>query len=145
MCLANCSFCQYKYSGKSNLGTFLKYGSFLRLIFSVFIYIIRVLAALLRSLYSFSVFLLGLRQIVYNFFSIFSLDQTFFHSTSILYLSASLMVSLTLSSIYLSVVYSESYSLHFSIFFFAFLYPIAFLAATSTSLFFFISIYASIQ
>lgn len=145
MCLAYCSPHQHWQSSKSNSDTFLKCKNFLRLIFSILIYTIRMLAVLLKSLCIFSIFLVGLRQIVCCFLPVFTLDQAFLYSSSIFCSIGSLMIALAYFSIYLSVMYQEFHFLYFLLFIvFALLYLIAFLAAMSAFLFPFISMCADI-
>ena len=143
--LAGCIFCLYGYFGKSNLDTVLKCRNLLRPIFSVILYIIKALAALQIPLCNFDVFLVDFsNQIACSFLSAFSLDQNFYHNPRVFCSNARLMMALTISSIYLSVIYLESHFLHFPFFLFALLYPIAFLTASSVTLFSSISVWAGI-
>lgn len=118
MCLVNCSFCWYRYFSKSNLVTFLKCRNFLKLIFSALIYTIEVLVALLKFLFSFSIFLVSLEQIVCNFLSVFSYDQVSRYNSNISYSSTCLIIALNFSNRYLSAVYLKSHSLYFLFYFF---------------------------
>ena len=144
ICLADCSPHWHRHSDESNSDTFPECRNFLRPIFSIFIYTIRALAALLKPLYSFSIFLVSLGQIVYNSLPVFSCDQASPYSSSIFCSSASLMVPPALSSICFSAVYPKSHSLYFLFFLLTLLHSVASLAATSTFLFLFISIYTGI-
>lgn len=144
MCLADCICHLYRQFGELNLGTFLKYRNFLRLIFFIFICIIRTLNALKRLLYNLSIIFIGFRPIVWSFLSVFLLCQAFFSSPKVFCTNTNLIVAFIFLSTSFSLVYLESDFFYFLFLFFTCFHPIASLTATSASLFLLISVWVSI-
>ena len=114
-------------------------------IFSVLICTIRAMAALQRALCNFSVFFVGLRQIVWSSLLVFSLDQVSSYSPRVPCCNASLMVAFAVPSICLSAVYLKSSSFHLPLLLFALHHFFASLATTSASLFPFIFVWPDIH
>lgn len=120
ICLADYIFCLHRQSGKSNPGTFLKYKNFLRLIFFIFIYIIRALTALQKFLYNPNIFFINFEQITYNFSLIFLPNQVFSYNPRAFCFNASLMLTFDFSNICFFTVYSKSHFFYFPVFFLLF-------------------------